>query len=61
MTTSLISTIIPVFNRGALVREAVHSVLRQTHRPIEIVIVDDGSTDDTKDVVAELRKVLVSE
>ncbi|MCP9833663.1 glycosyltransferase [Cyanobium sp. Aljojuca 7A6] len=43
----LVSTIIPVHNRSALLREAVASVLAQDHRPIEIVIVDDGSNDDT--------------
>jgi len=43
----LVSTIIPVFNRAAMLREAVGSVLAQTHRPIELIIVDDGSTDDT--------------
>ena len=52
--TSLVSTIIPVFNRPAMLREAVDSVLAQTYRPIEIVIVDDGSTDDTPRVIEEL-------
>lgn len=47
MTPGLISTIIPVFNRPAQLREAVQSVLDQDYRPIEIIIVDDGSTDDT--------------
>lgn len=43
----LVSTIIPVFNRPLLVRDAVESVLAQTHRPIEIIVVDDESTDET--------------
>ncbi len=53
---SLVSTIIPVFNRAEMLREAVASVLAQTHRPIEIVIVDDGSTDDTPRVADELAR-----
>jgi hypothetical protein len=48
MTPTLVSTIIPVFNRPVLLRDAVQSVLNQTYRPIEIIIVDDGSTDDTR-------------
>jgi len=55
MIAGLVSTIIPVFNRGRMLREAVDSVLAQTWRPIEIVIVDDGSTDDTAEVMAELQ------
>lgn len=50
----LVSTIIPVFNRGDLLREAVASVLAQTHRPIEILIVNDGSEDDTAAVAEDL-------
>lgn len=52
---SLVTTIIPVFNRAALLREAVQSVVDQTYRPIEIVIVDDESTDDTPACLRELE------
>jgi glycosyltransferase involved in cell wall biosynthesis len=43
----LVTTIIPVHNRPRLLLEAVASVIAQTYRPIEIIIVDDGSTDET--------------
>ena len=55
MIEGLVSTIIPVYNRGAMLREAVASVLAQTWRPVEIIIVDDGSIDDTPLVAEELR------
>jgi glycosyltransferase involved in cell wall biosynthesis len=50
----LVSTIIPVYNRAGMLREAVASVLAQTYRPIKIIIVDDGSTDSTTQVCDEL-------
>jgi glycosyltransferase involved in cell wall biosynthesis len=42
-----VSVIIPTFNRSRWVREAVDSVLHQTVKPKELLVVDDGSTDDT--------------
>lgn len=56
MQYGLITTIIPVHNRPAMLRDAVASVLAQTYRPIEIVIVDDASTDDTLAVADELAR-----
>jgi glycosyltransferase involved in cell wall biosynthesis len=50
----LVSTIIPAYNRPELLREAAQSVLDQAYRPIEIIIVDDGSTDDTAGVADKL-------
>lgn len=52
----LVSTIIPVFNRPRMLREAVQSVLDQTWRPIEVIIVDDGSTDNTPEVAQQLAE-----
>lgn len=46
----LISVTIPVYNGERYLAEAIESMLAQTYRPIEIVVVDDGSTDSSADV-----------
>ncbi len=51
MTKPLVSVIIPVYNGEAYLAEAVESIHRQNYEPIEIIIVDDGSTDETANVV----------
>lgn len=47
-----VSVIIPAYNRARWLPETVESVLNQTCRPLEVIIVDDGSTDDTEAVCA---------
>jgi glycosyltransferase involved in cell wall biosynthesis len=57
---ALVSVIIPTYNRSRLVVEAIASVLGQTIRDIELLVVDDGSTDDTRAVVEALNDTRLS-
>jgi len=56
MTPPSISCIIPTFNRADLLKNAIESTLDQTYTGWELIIVDDGSTDDTEDVVLNYSK-----
>lgn len=55
----LVSVIIPTYNRAAWVAEAVASVLAQTWRDFELLVVDDGSTDATLKALAPWRERLM--
>ncbi len=48
---SLVSIVIPCYNQGRYLASAVESALAQTHKDVEVVVVDDGSTDDTAQVM----------
>ena len=51
----LVSVIIPTYNRASLLSRAIQSVLQQRYGNFELIIVDDSSTDNTKDVVLDLK------
>ena len=53
---ALISFVIPVFNQDSYVSRAIDSALGQSHTPVEVIVVDDGSTDDTAKVLAEYKE-----
>lgn len=52
LANMLVSAIIPTYNRARTIERAVNSVLGQSWQPIEVIVVDDGSTDQTTDILA---------
>ena len=54
-SSTLISVVMPTRNRRAYLERAIASVLKQTHAALELLVVDDGSTDDTPNLLASLK------
>lgn len=55
VSAPLVSVCMPAYNYGHFIEEAVRSVFAQSHRPLELVVVDDGSTDNTWAVLGRLQ------
>jgi len=56
----LVSVVIPTYNRGWSLRESIDSVLNQTFRDFELIVVDDGSLDDTRKILEDYRGRLIA-
>jgi len=54
MANPLLTVVIPIYNAAHFLSEAVGSIRRQDYEPVEIIVVDDGSTDNCAEVAAEL-------
>ena len=50
----LISIVIPLYNKEKFIKNTINSVLRQSYKDFELVIVDDGSTDDSVNIVKSI-------
>ncbi|MDN5870838.1 MAG: glycosyltransferase [Nitrococcus sp.] len=55
MATPLVSVIIPTYNRAHVLGRAIHSVLAQTYEGLELIVVDDASTDNTQGLVERIK------
>lgn len=55
MNESLISVIMPTYNRGYMIKDAINSVINQTYKNWELIIVDDGSYDNTEDIIKSIH------
>jgi glycosyltransferase involved in cell wall biosynthesis len=49
----LVTVVVPVYNRSALIEETLDSIWAQTYRPIELIVIDDGSTDPSSRVIEQ--------
>ena len=56
MNSPLISCIVPVYNGQRFIRQALASIVSQTYRHLEFIVVDDGSTDNTEGIVKDFTK-----
>ena len=57
---ALVSIVIPNFNYGRYLRSAIDSALAQSYSPLEVIVVDDGSTDNSRDVIESYGKRIVA-
>lgn len=59
MITKSVSIIIPTFNRGYIIEKSIKSILNQTYKNFELIIVDDCSEDDTEEIVKKINDIRI--
>lgn len=59
MNKPLVSVILPTYNRSKLISRAIKSVLKQTYNNFELIIIDDGSTDNTSKVIRKIKDIRI--
>lgn len=57
MNTKIISIIIPAYNASLYIEKCIRSLINQTYRNIEVIVINDGSTDDTEQIVYRLSQI----
>jgi len=55
MSSALVSVLMPVYNASGFVKEAMESILNQSYRDIEFIIINDGSTDDSEKIIQSIK------
>ena len=54
----LVSVVIPVYNSEKFLAESIESVLNQTYKNIEVITIDDGSTDKSLDILQQFSEII---
>ena len=53
----MISVIVPIYNVAPYLERCIESILHQTYRDLEIILVNDGSTDDSLEIIEDYKKI----
>ena len=49
--STMVSVIVPIYNAGKTIRKCIESILNQTYANLEVILIDDGSTDESETII----------